>query len=205
MKIEAGKFYKMRDGRKVGPMNVPPKAARWSSVVKYDTVVDGEYRGWCDGGCYSTGFLENDLDLIAEWTDEPAQPETGTLAELNVKPGDVVRYVPSGNHHKILEDKHVSTSDGGSVDYELQWNNVPSWHIVSRASDVATPPEHSTTPPSPVRTVTRKEIVPGEYGVVRVYHDESILSVAMDFGLSIAAIDQAIQTLTEIRDALENP
>ena len=74
LQIEAGKYYRTRDGRKVGPM-----------------VFCGEWEDefpWCPerlGGCYSdTGVRQNIFkpDLIAEWTDEPAQPAPLDLAAL---------------------------------------------------------------------------------------------------------------------------
>ena len=71
MKIEAGKYYRTRDGRKVGP------------IVK--DCVDGEDwmvsredgRLWTNGGRSFSGNEEN--DLIAEWTDEPTHQDIGKL------------------------------------------------------------------------------------------------------------------------------
>jgi hypothetical protein len=69
MNIEAGKYYRTRDGQKVGPMCHPEpdsqfcwnvlgaRRGRWS-----DTGVDGEAAGHVKK---ATG------DLIAEWTDAP--------------------------------------------------------------------------------------------------------------------------------------
>ena len=215
MKLEAGKYYRTRDGRKVGPMNVPPKKSHWSSIV----VADCNGKAWLKGGVYFSD-IPDPLDLIAEWTDEPEQPTTGTLAELNVKPGDVVEYIPSGNYHVVAQNKHIKSTYGINVPYISQWDTVSEFRIISRASqsttpspDVATPPytgltptplTHSTTPHSPVRTVTRKEIVPGQYGLVTI--DDG--AVRMDYWLpdedDIADLTAAINTLTEIRDALEN-
>ena len=77
LKIEAGKFYRTRDGRKVGPMNVPPSWGGWIRSIYADCLKDyadcleedGDYEGWTESGSY--GFQEpNDpLDLIAEWTE----------------------------------------------------------------------------------------------------------------------------------------
>jgi len=68
MQIEAGKYYRTRDGRKVGPMvlNDP------NTLFCFD---DGSNTGWkSDGGC---GFsIERDQDLIAEWS-EPMQIKEG--------------------------------------------------------------------------------------------------------------------------------
>jgi len=70
MKIEAGKYYRTRDGQKVGPMQVPP-GSMWSDTVESSTRTDdGRNRGWLKGGRYFSEE-ESDLDLIAEWTDTP--------------------------------------------------------------------------------------------------------------------------------------
>jgi len=95
LKIEAGKFYKTRDGRKVGPIRL--KATHGS---------DGPYR--IDG---LWNYLENGLvgsisngdhkdDLIAEWIDEPvAKASTTTASNDNAQPkfkvGDRVKLARS--------------------------------------------------------------------------------------------------------------
>lgn len=67
LKIEAGKFYRTRDGRKVGPIDEVrgDGVAHWSGSEH-----DGEI---C---CYPGGKIKQDRaecggDLIAEWTDTP--------------------------------------------------------------------------------------------------------------------------------------
>lgn len=81
LKIETGKFYKTRDGRKVGPMRVdgpawtPNGGAHWYRE-------DGSRYYACDRG--------GDTDLIAEWIDEPvAEPSNDNVAP-KFKVGDVV-------------------------------------------------------------------------------------------------------------------
>lgn len=93
IKIEAGKFYKTRDGRKVGPVRL--KATHGS---------DGPYR--IDG---LWNYLENGLvgsisngdhkdDLIAEWIDEPvAKASTTKPSNDNAKPKFKVGDRISGN------------------------------------------------------------------------------------------------------------
>ncbi len=66
MKIEEGKFYRTRDGEKVGP------------ILPYDgdgfPFRCGIYSYNSYGGYYSRGTSPR--DLIAEWTDEPDTPKT---------------------------------------------------------------------------------------------------------------------------------
>jgi len=120
MQIEAGKYYRRRDGKKRGPAwtdgNQPHP---W--CVPFD-----ESEHWYrDDGASCLGNA--DADLIAEWTEAP----TG-----------------------------------------------------------------------PVRTVTRKEIVPGVYGNVIVWNDGSGDVSVMNMRTA-TELRAAIATLTEIADALE--
>ena len=92
MKIENGKFYRTRDGQKMGPMNVPPKDKHWSDLV----IADCHAMGWCEGGAYYKGEI-GDLDLIAEWSDAPAKlmiplPVTATFRDVD---GDLIEVEDS--------------------------------------------------------------------------------------------------------------
>lgn len=70
MKIEAGKYYKTRDGRKVGPTEVTyysevyPKAKFW--VEGYGLVQEN--------GKFGNDEDSPSLDLISEWKDEAPSP-----------------------------------------------------------------------------------------------------------------------------------
>lgn len=64
MKIEAGKFYKTRDGRKVGPMRECGKLYRWKGIMNGTSYTYLSNGTWLDG-------VENNKDLIAEWVDTP--------------------------------------------------------------------------------------------------------------------------------------
>jgi hypothetical protein len=68
MKIEAGKYYRTRDGQKVGPMNnTDNEGAKFYSIVTGLYFEDGTFG-------YGESIRCPRLDLIAEWTDEPAKP-----------------------------------------------------------------------------------------------------------------------------------
>lgn len=126
LKIEAGKFYKTRDGRKVGPVRL--KATHGS---------DGPYR---INGLWN--YLENGLvgsisngdhkdDLIAEWIDKPAAKPSNDNAKPNFKVGDRVKclksypgqftagkeYVVSADHFgRKYESVKVKVDDAGSTE-----------------------------------------------------------------------------------------
>lgn len=74
MKIEAGKYYRTRDGRKVGPMIHNRGNQVWPWVDDEDDP-DGCGNAWDPNGlgCFCTPAANKrpGLDLIAEWTDAP--------------------------------------------------------------------------------------------------------------------------------------
>jgi hypothetical protein len=69
MKIEAGKYYRTRDGRKVGPM------VRTASKVKNRAWDDGSNVGWTEHGAEFNTMLSRN-DIIAEWTEGPVREVT---------------------------------------------------------------------------------------------------------------------------------
>ncbi|MBB4235088.1 hypothetical protein [Rhizobium esperanzae] len=88
--IEAGKFYKTRDGRKVGPAFVRGDIATFGELGNWQSAV------WADSGRQSsrsntTSELPN--DIISEWIDEPvvsASNDNAAPAKPKFKAGDRV-------------------------------------------------------------------------------------------------------------------
>lgn len=73
--IEAGKFYRTRDGRKVGPMGI----CLWGGF--YDTARRVTGQRWEANGTFIKGQISN-LDLIAEWQETTnVGAQVDTLAE----------------------------------------------------------------------------------------------------------------------------
>ena len=70
MKIEAGKYYHTRDGRKVGPMvEECPRWSEWPFDVQNEDEDDPiSVCLWKDDGICDEG---SQYDLVAEWTDAP--------------------------------------------------------------------------------------------------------------------------------------
>ncbi len=92
LKIEAGKFYKTRDGRKVGPMS------RWSQTVEHPWEQQGGSSVFTNGGDIwrDDGTSEYDVPpLIAEWIDEPVSKPSNDNAQPKFKVGDRVKLVRS--------------------------------------------------------------------------------------------------------------
>lgn len=73
MQLEVGKYYRTRDGRKVGPM--------YETGIKEDNMAwsDGIGPGWTRSGTvYNYG--EDGRDIIAEWQDDQ-QPDNMTAVQ----------------------------------------------------------------------------------------------------------------------------
>lgn len=192
MKLEVDKYYRTRDGQKVGPMR---RTLHPHSNMRF---TDDEVNHWTENGTeYNT--MPSDLDLFAEWIDEPV---TGTLRELNVQIGDVVMMcddheeekmtVISGPESRSVFVDHYEIGDG------LFHENSEDWRIISRA-----------TQPSPVitETVTTQRIVPGVYGRVKISDsitDSSDVCVQFVNGIAFSReeLTAVITTLTAIREAL---
>lgn len=134
----------------------------------------------------------------------------GTLEQIGVKLGDVVRFHKARpgfeeyeSRHKfrdfIIDGKGAAVSGCGEYHF---YNSVShTFRLIKRASATC-----------PVRTVTRKEIAGGRYGRLTVAPAENG-NVAVKFNgalggysmVSAAELRAAIATLTEIADALETP
>ena len=126
MQIEAGKYYRRRDGKKRGP-------------------------AWTDGN----------------------QPHPWCV------PFD--------------ESEHWYRDDGASCLGNAGYDIIAEW---------------TEAPTGPVRTVTRKEIVPGVYGRVRVYdetceHGHVCMGLPASYHWTATELRAAVATLSEIADALE--
>lgn len=72
------------------------------------------------------------------------------------------------------------------------------WEAEDRPKQMTQAPEVG-----PVRTVTKREIVPGRYGSVDVSRAGDEVGVYMTGMITHAELTAAIATLTEIRDAME--
>lgn len=124
MKIEEGKYYLTRDGKKVGPMReLDREQTDYPWTDQYGDLPDLRYS---DSGCEIGTFSES-FDLISEWKDET---------------------------------------------------------------------------PSPIRTVMRKEIVPGNYGIVAITKSNKVMIAAGEY--TADELHEAAHTLNQIAEALEN-
>ena len=126
----------------------------------------------------------------------------GTLEEIGAQVGDVVEYygcgIPGG-HRTVASDKPNAQGYWTATDTYDMGQDSPHWRIITKAAK------------SPVRTVTRKEIVPGMYGRVNVADTAGQwieIEFICEYGhtgrprLTASDLTAAIKTLTEIRDAM---
>ncbi len=96
LKIEAGKFYRTRDGRKVGPMIEDKWHDRdYGWTVEHE--FNAEYgKAWrADGTFHIDRSKKHKDDLIAEWIDEPVAKPCNDNEKPKFKVGDVVQFKQS--------------------------------------------------------------------------------------------------------------
>ena len=62
--------------------------------------------------------------------------KTGTLKELNVKPGDMVEYA-DGKHYTVSCGQHLIMSCGKEISYDY-WDSGKGFTLISRATDTQT-------------------------------------------------------------------
>lgn len=125
LKIEEGKFYKTRDGRKVGPIVVAQgRGNPWPWKSRYGLNI---YFFKEDGfSCPGSAHLHRDADdIVAEWIDETATAKpSNDNAKPKFKVGDRVRIVKHCNYkgESIPLDlpvgsEHAIVKVGGTLSY----------------------------------------------------------------------------------------
>lgn len=119
IKLEAGKYYKTRDGRKVGPMRRDPDLyVIWDCMEMYPE--DDDYH-WFGDGRRGHASCDDCIDLIAEWPsdDTPAQPEPALWRDMTPEQKGVLLL--AAHEGKVIECWHHS-------DTPEYWAEVdPSW------------------------------------------------------------------------------
>lgn len=108
LKIEAGRYYRTRDGRKVGPMEPAKYSDGW-----YDAATRVTSQRWEKDGTFIPGELSL-LDLIAEWVDEPAAPVSAQVDAIAEEYGSGKREPRPWDRHseraEAVNDNHPSTT-----------------------------------------------------------------------------------------------
>lgn len=127
--------------------------------------------------------------------------KVGTLREIGAKKGDVVAFHDDSEYKFTIgwinESSAYGTAQHCGREFSDNWSltATQTWRILS--------PEEPT---GPVRTVTRKEIVPGVYGGLEVgqaVNGKVFLAVPIaNFGRE--QIETLIDNLGAVRDALED-
>ena len=104
MKIESGKYYRTRDGRKIGPMvEEYPRWSNWPFEVRNE---DGDYPIsiclWKDDGACDEGSR---YDLVSEWTDTPSTPSTPSTQKLwrDMTPEEKGALLLAHHEGKVIE------------------------------------------------------------------------------------------------------
>lgn len=102
--IETGKFYRTRDGRKVGPMERVSHNGQFRDTSE---AVTGY--GWYSNGTYIEG-VQGNIDLIAEWIDEPAGNDNAPSSK------SAIVALIEGGHPKPSDAPKVHKSEQSATD-----------------------------------------------------------------------------------------
>lgn len=118
MQITEGKFYKTRDGRKVGP-------AEWQSRPEwkeggYFILGDASRSVWQGGRVYGEKGDDCDDDLIEEWTEPTATPAPAG-------PVRMVRQIVSGDYGRL----RVGSSYGNGLWVEITTDRADGTSILT--------------------------------------------------------------------------
>lgn len=159
LQLEAGKFYRTRDGRKVGPCR-----------VLNDDDLDEDYQGrraayyiegqgsYTLGGVWLTGHYDCADDLIAEWVDEPQEDEPVAAAtQPKFKVGDRVSgfgfSIPYTN--KLVEGV-VSEVDqySGRFNYRITLDSGDDCWLYNDGIELRQPIFNATNTPTPTTGFT---------------------------------------------------
>ncbi|WP_284777111.1 ribosomal protein L7/L12 [Agrobacterium sp. lyk4-40-TYG-31] len=139
LKIEAGKFYKTRDGRKVGPMRVW-RLGGWASEGEFSTGL------WLSDGQPKYSMAKDSPALIAEWIEEPAAKAKASNenAQPKFKVGDRVIDTESSEGYTAIV-RNISTDR-----FTIEWleDGKPSGTTGNWPFDdfeLVTPPTTTTT------------------------------------------------------------
>ncbi|NTA48187.1 hypothetical protein G6L34_08775 [Agrobacterium tumefaciens] len=141
LKIKAGKFYKTRDGRKVGPAFISGDIATFGSTDNYVSAV------WSANGRASSRFDKTSLkdnDIIAEWIDEPIAKAATTTSNDNAPPkfkvGDPIR-------HKALRHEGVATEVVDARRVRTHWTKE-GWGATDPVDEIELINPADTAPPT---------------------------------------------------------
>lgn len=109
LKIESGKFYRTRDGRKVGPMRDDGCGLFGAEGFNF--------KEWYDNGrCHTDLSRTTPKDLVAEWQDTPSAPIAAQVDTINEEYGPVVAASKPkfkvGDRVVALEDSWTSVRKG---------------------------------------------------------------------------------------------
>ena len=134
LQIEAGKYYRTRDGRKVGPIVGPDSDGIFDAHEKIDSYIpmwraDGRNEFFAE-------YTEPQYDIIAEWVDEPEKPDPDTPK--------LWRDMTDAEKGALLLAHHEGRTIERWVDESLGWKIVPPQWRHEHAYRVRPEPKRET-------------------------------------------------------------
>lgn len=137
LKIEAGKYYRTRDGRKVGPMEAW-RFGGWHSDRAEHPLNGGV---WLDDGTAKYAGAKDNPDLIAEWIDEPVKASAPVAVQQDAPELTVNLSLDAADVTNAIKSTLLKTNQG--YGFEIARHGDYVWvdkgkkaPIVLKATDV---------------------------------------------------------------------
>ena len=204
MNVEAGKYYRTRGGERVGPA-VRDAACTFADDGFVWRV--GEYTYTDEGAC---GWEPDEDDIVAEWGEADEKAATPKF-----RPGDRVRCLETcmdaftkGNVYTVRD---TMDDDRILVHVDDRGSTTNGW-LAEKFERVDTPTQDTTTPDNPcIKTVTRREVVPGELEfdrgaclrITEVAGGGVPHVIINRYAFTATALREAATAFNEIADALD--
>lgn len=134
LKIEAGKYYRTRDGRKVGPF----VNRKWTDGFPWDESTEDAFFWSDDGKCQVEENGRN--DLVSEWTGTPTGP-VREVTRKEIVPGVYGRVkVTNIGHDGPIKPNWVRWSIYGGDDWDAAELRAAASVLIDLASALESQP-----------------------------------------------------------------
>lgn len=123
LKIEAGKYYRTRAGRKAGPI----KRSFYDGYAFSGGVEGGRELIWQEDGTHGSYFIprRDGCDLVAEWIDAPAEPNLWR----DMTPAEKGALLLAAHEGKVIQSKCMFLDDEEWEDRGPLWDDEYAYRV----------------------------------------------------------------------------
>lgn len=195
MKIEVGKFYRTRDGHKVGPIRNHAVSHNFPWIGDLDREYKGTKRSFVfkeDGSNYEF----TDLDIVGEWNEMKIEAGKTYLTADGITVGPIQKYGWDGSSFIEFDgDGRIWDSYGVACGSDNRSGGLDN--LVEEKIEFL----------SPVKEVTKKEILTGRFGPKKALEIDHVEEGKIRIRVLTAffnkkEIGELVKTLAEIEGAM---